>query len=193
MGAGHASPSAKSASSMPLGTISQRMPNVSSTMRCASADTAVRHREPLEQRLQRRAQRLVPAVAPLAGRVERADRGNGRAHQRRVVGARRERLVEVEHVGAEAADRLERAPGDRATGGDRRDRAVARHAGARPDGRDPRLGRRAVTRGDDARVDAEAPAARGRGRAPAPARRRTPTASTGTTASPASASHPSHA
>ena len=41
-------------------------------------------------------------------------------------GAGHERLVQVHDVGLEAAQRLERAPCDRAPGRDRRDRAVAR-------------------------------------------------------------------
>ena len=66
------------------------------------------------------------------------------------------RLVQVHDVGLEAcaAPRAVRRA-RRAAGRDRRDRAVRVPLDARPDGHDAGLGRRAVARRDDARVDAE--------------------------------------
>ena len=87
--------------------------------------------------------------------MEGADRRQLGAHQRGVVRAGHERLVQVQHIGRERAQRLERATRDRPPRRDRRNRPVAGHARAGTDADDAGLGRRAVAGGDDARVDAE--------------------------------------
>ena len=140
------------------------------------------HRQAAHHRLEAGPEGLVPAVAARARGVEGADRGDGGADERGVVGAGRQRLVEVEHVGLERAQRLDGAPGDGPAGGDRRDRAVARHPGARTDGGDARLGRRTVARERRCGRRPRPRAVRGRARAPDPAPRRTASASTGTKA-----------
>ena len=70
-----------------------------------------RHRQAPHHRPQPRAEGLVPTVATGARRVERADGGHGGADERGMVRPGRKRLVEVQHVGPECAERLDRAPG----------------------------------------------------------------------------------
>ena len=144
------------ATSTPFGRISHSPPKVWVTWRLASSETAVDTARRRIIGLQAGPEGLVPAVAAGAGGVERADRGEGGADERGVVGPGRQGLVEVEHVGLERAQRLDGAPGDGPAAGDRRHRAVAGHPGARPDGGDAGLGRRAVAGSDDAGVDARA-------------------------------------
>ena len=55
---------------------------------------------------------VVPPVAPRTRRVEGADGRHGGPDQRGVIGARCQRLVQVEDVGTERPDRLERAAGE---------------------------------------------------------------------------------
>ena len=87
--------------------------------------------------------------------MERADHRAAEPDQRAQARARHRGLVEVHEVGLDAAHHFGRPPRGRATGRDRRDRAVGVPLDARPDRHDARLGRRSVARADDPHVDAE--------------------------------------
>ncbi len=102
------------------------------------------------------------------------------------VGPGDDRLVQVHDVGLERAQRLRGPPRGRASGCDRRDRAVRLPLDGRPDAHDRRVGRRAVARARRCARRRRAGAARARARAPAPARRRDATSSRDRSSRPSS-------
>ena len=178
-------PSANAATSTPLGRISHSVAERERdlalapppTPRCATASRS--HHRPAARGRNVSYQPL----RPVARRVERADRRDGRCRRaRRGSGPATSGSCRCTTSGRNVRSASSVRRGDGASGGDRRDRAVARDTGV--------LGPTVVmpgsgggpSHGATTRASTPSRAARGRARAPGPAPRRTATASTGTTA-----------